>query len=63
MKIEKSFECSITRMSEPDDDRVFRRACLPGASIVEDLGDHRYKGRMSVESRADGCAFDGEIAM
>jgi carbon monoxide dehydrogenase subunit G len=42
-------------------DVYFVAQCLPGASIVEDLGEHRYKGRMSVKVGPMAAAFDGEV--
>jgi carbon monoxide dehydrogenase subunit G len=65
MKIEKNFELPHprefvwSRMS----DVYFVAQCLPGASIVEDLGEHRYKGRMSVKVGPMAAAFDGEVAI
>lgn len=65
MKIEKSFLLNHPR------DVVWRKMndvyvvadCLPGASIVERLGDNRYKGRMSVKVGPMAAAFDGEIGI
>src|SRR5690606_4845620 len=37
--------------------------CLPGASIVEDIGDNRYKGRMLVKVGPMAATFDGQIAI
>jgi uncharacterized protein len=65
MKIEKSFELQHARefvWSWMNDVR-FVAQCLPGASIVEDLGEHRYKGRMSVKVGPMAAAFDGEISI
>jgi uncharacterized protein len=65
MKIEKSFELQHTRelvWSRMNDVYLVAR-CLPGASIVEDLGGHRYKGRMSVKVGPMAAAFDGEVAI
>jgi carbon monoxide dehydrogenase subunit G len=65
MKIEKSFELQHTRelvWSRMNDVYLVAR-CLPGASIVEDLGEHRYKGRMSVKVGPMAAAFDGEVAI
>jgi uncharacterized protein len=65
MKIEKSFELQHPRefVWRRMNDVYFVAQCLPGASIVEDLGDHRYKGRMSVKVGPMAAAFDGEIAI
>lgn len=65
MKIEKSFELNHPRdfvWSKMSDVHVVAH-CLPGASIVEDLGDNRYKGRMSVKVGPMAAAFDGEITI
>ena len=65
MKIEKSFELKHPRQlvwTRMNDVR-FVAQCLPGASIVEDLGEGRYKGRMSVKVGPMAAAFDGEIAI
>jgi carbon monoxide dehydrogenase subunit G len=37
--------------------------CLPGASIVGDLGEDRYKGRFQVKVGPLAAAFDGEVAI
>ena len=65
MKIEKSFELSHPRefVWNRMNDVYFVAQCLPGASIVEDLGEHRYKGRMSVKVGPMAAAFDGEVAI
>jgi carbon monoxide dehydrogenase subunit G len=65
MKIEKSFEIKHPReqvWSKLNDVR-FVAECLPGASIVNDLGENRYKGRMSVKVGPMAAAFSGEIAL
>ncbi len=65
MKIEKSFELNHPRelvWSKLCDVR-FVAECLPGASIVSELGANRYKGRMSVKVGPMAAAFDGEIAI
>jgi carbon monoxide dehydrogenase subunit G len=65
MKIEKSFELQHPRefVWSRMNDVYFVAQCLPGAAIVEDLGDHRYKGRMSVKVGPMAAAFDGEIGI
>ena len=65
MKIEKSFELLHPRefVWNRMNDVYFVAQCLPGASIVEDLGEHRYKGRMSVKVGPMAAAFDGEVAI
>jgi uncharacterized protein len=65
MKIEKSFELNHPRelvWSRMNDVHLVAE-CLPGASIVEELGEGRYKGRMSVKVGPMAAAFDGEIAI
>lgn len=65
MKIEKNFDLNHPR------DIVWRKMndvyvvadCLPGASIVEKLDDHRYKGRMFVKVGPMAASFDGEIGI
>jgi carbon monoxide dehydrogenase subunit G len=37
--------------------------CLPGATIVEELGQDRYKGRFSVRLGPLAAAFEGEVAI
>jgi carbon monoxide dehydrogenase subunit G len=63
MKIEKSFELKHPRefVWSKLSDVHFVAQCLPGASIVADLGDNRYQGRMSVKLGPMSAAFDGEI--
>jgi carbon monoxide dehydrogenase subunit G len=65
MKIEKSFELKHPREQVWNklNDVRFVAECLPGASIVNDLGENRYKGRMSVKVGPMAAAFDGEIAI
>jgi carbon monoxide dehydrogenase subunit G len=65
MKIEKNFELPHTRefVWGRMNDVYFVAQCLPGASIVEDLGEHRYKGRMSVKVGPMAAAFDGEVVI
>jgi uncharacterized protein len=65
MKIEKSFDLNHARKFVWDrmNDVYFVADCLPGASIVEKLGDNSYKGRMSVKVGPMAAAFDGEITI
>jgi carbon monoxide dehydrogenase subunit G len=65
MKIEKNFELSHPRefVWSRMNDVYFVAQCLPGALIVEDLGEHRYKGRMSMKVGPMAAAFDGEVAI
>ena len=65
MNIEKNFQLQYPRefvWSRMNDVR-FVAQCLPGASIVEDLGEHRYKGRLSVKVGPMAAAFDGEVTI
>lgn len=65
MRIEKSFELQHPRAL------VWRRMndvhavaqCLPGASIEQQLGDNRYRGRMAVRIGPMAAAFDGELTI
>lgn len=65
MKFEKRFEL----VHPPDvvwtkmNDVRFVARCLPGASIVEDLGGDRYKGRMSVKVGPMAAVFTGDVAI
>jgi carbon monoxide dehydrogenase subunit G len=65
MKIEKNFELPHPRefVWSRMNDVHFVAQCLPGASIVEDLGERRYKGRMSIKVGPMAAAFDGEVAI
>jgi uncharacterized protein len=65
MKIEKNFELQHPRefVWSRMNDVYFVAQCLPGASIVEDLGEHRYKGRMAVKVGPMAAAFDGEVTI
>ena len=65
MKLEKSFDLDHPR------DAVWRAMsdvrlvaeCLPGASIVEKLGEDRYKGRFAVKLGPMAASFDGDIGI
>jgi uncharacterized protein len=65
MKIEKSFELNHPRelVWNRMNDVHYVAQCLPGASIIEELGEGRYKGRMSVKVGPMAATFDGEIAI
>ncbi len=65
MKIEKSFGLNYPRdfVWSKLCDVAFVAECLPGASILGELGGNRYKGRMSVKVGPMAAAFDGEIAI
>lgn len=63
MKLEKRFD-----LAHPPDavwtkmnDVHFVAQCLPGASIVEDLGGGRYKGRMAIKVGPMAAVFTGDI--
>jgi carbon monoxide dehydrogenase subunit G len=65
VKIEKTFEIRQPREYVWDrmNDVRFVAECLPGASIVSELGENRYKGRMSVKVGPMAATFNGEIAI
>jgi len=65
MEIEKSFELAYAPELVWDAlaDVHLVAACLPGASIIGDLGQDRYKGRFSVKLGPLAAAFDGEVAI
>jgi carbon monoxide dehydrogenase subunit G len=65
MKIEKNFELQHPRefVWSRMNDVHFVAQCLPGASIVEDLGEHRYRGRLLVKVGPMAAAFDGEVTI
>jgi carbon monoxide dehydrogenase subunit G len=65
MKIEKSFELGHSRefVWTRMNDVYLVAQCLPGASIVEALGNARYKGRVLVKVGPMAAAFEGEIAI
>ncbi|MET4290546.1 carbon monoxide dehydrogenase subunit G [Bradyrhizobium sp. LB8.2] len=65
MKIEKSFNVAQPREHVWDrlNDVRFVADCLPGASIVSELGENRYKGKMSVKVGPMAATFSGDIAV
>jgi carbon monoxide dehydrogenase subunit G len=65
MKMEKIFKLKHPRefVWSKLSDVPFVAQCLPGASIVGELGGNRYSGRMSVKVGPMAAAFDGEIAI
>jgi carbon monoxide dehydrogenase subunit G len=65
MKIEKNFQLQQSRefVWSRMNDVYFVAQCLPGASIVEKLGEHRYRGRLSVKVGPMAAAFDGEVTI
>jgi carbon monoxide dehydrogenase subunit G len=38
-------------------------ACLPGAAILEDLGENRYRGQFSVKVGPLAASFEGEVSL
>ncbi len=65
MRIEKSFQIKAPRehvWTMLNDVRLVAE-CLPGAAIIGELGDNRYKGRMSVKVGPMAAAFNGEIGI
>jgi carbon monoxide dehydrogenase subunit G len=65
MKIEKNFELQHPRefVWSRMNDVYFVAQCMPGASIVEELDEQRYKGRMAVKVGPMAASFDGEVAI
>jgi uncharacterized protein len=65
MKIEKQFEVAQPRRTvwEALGDVRLVAECLPGATIVDDLGENRYKGRFSIKLGPLAASFDGEVAV
>ncbi|HEV2550877.1 MAG TPA: SRPBCC family protein [Stellaceae bacterium] len=65
MEIEKSFEvaCAPERVWDALTDVHLVAECLPGASIIGDLGQDRYRGRFSVKLGPLAAAFEGEVAI
>lgn len=65
MKIEKTFEIKQPRGQVWDrmNDVRFVAECLPGASIVSELGENRYKGKMSVKVGPMAATFTGDVVI
>jgi carbon monoxide dehydrogenase subunit G len=65
MEIEKSFELTSApeRVWDALADVHLVAACLPGACIIGDLGQDRYKGRFTVKLGPLAAAFEGEVAI
>jgi uncharacterized protein len=65
MEIEKSFELAYAPELVWDAlaDVHLVAECLPGASIIGDLGQDRYKGRFAVKLGPLAAAFEGEVAI
>lgn len=63
VQIEKQFVVARSRDAVWDafGDVHLVAACLPGASIVEDRGDGRYKGRFTIKLGPIAAAFDGDV--
>jgi len=65
MKIEKEFEVAQPPgvVWQAFADLPLVASCVPGASIVEDLGDGRHRARFAVKVGPLAAAFDGEMAL
>jgi carbon monoxide dehydrogenase subunit G len=65
MKIEKSFDIARSREAVWDafGDVHLVAACLPGASIAEDLGGGNYKGKFSIKLGPMAAAFAGDLTI
>jgi uncharacterized protein len=65
MKIEKQFEVSRSREAvwEAMGDAHLVSDCLPGASIVEDLGGGRFKGLFSIKLGPLAASFSGDMSI
>jgi len=65
VKIEKNFGLTHPRalVWERMCDIRLVADCLPGASIVEVLGEDRYKGRFAVRVGPMAATFDGDVAI
>lgn len=63
MKIEKTFKIAapLDRTWEAFSDVYLVADCLPGAQIVEDLGNDRYRGRFVVKLGPMTASFDGDV--
>lgn len=65
MEIQKTFDLSypIAIVWDAFSDVHLVAACLPGASIVEQLGEDRHKGRFSVKLGPLAAAFEGDVSI
>ena len=65
MKIEKSFEIDLPRemVWNAFSDVHLVAACLPGASVANDLGDGKYKGKFSIKLGPMSASFGGDVAI
>lgn len=65
MRIEKTFTIKQPReivWGKLNDVR-FVAECLPGASVVSELGENRYKGKMSIKVGPMAATFNGDISI
>jgi carbon-monoxide dehydrogenase small subunit len=65
MKVEKSFDINRPREAvwEAFGDVHLVAACLPGASIAEDLGGGNYKGKFALKLGPMAASFGGDVAI
>jgi carbon-monoxide dehydrogenase small subunit len=65
MKVEKSFDINRAREAVWDafGDVHLVAACLPGASIAEDLGGGNYKGKFALKLGPMAASFGGDVAI
>jgi carbon-monoxide dehydrogenase small subunit len=65
MKIEKSFDIDrqLEAVWDAFGDVHFVAACLPGASITEDLGGGNYKGKFALKLGPMAASFGGDVAI
>lgn len=65
MKIEKEFDVAQPPAVVWDafSDMRLVASCVPGASIEEDLGEGRYRGRFSVKVGPLAASFDGAMTL
>jgi carbon monoxide dehydrogenase subunit G len=65
MKIEKTFDINRPRDAvwNAFGDVHFVAACLPGASITEDLGGGNYKGKFALKLGPMAASFGGDVAI
>jgi carbon monoxide dehydrogenase subunit G len=65
MKITKQFSLAYPRdvVWKAMGDVYQVAECLPGASIVEDMGDNRYKGKFSIKVGPIAASFAGEVGI
>jgi len=65
MKIEKSFDINRPREAVWDafGDVHLVAACLPGASIADDLGGGNYKGKFALKLGPMAASFGGDVAI